>query len=196
MLSGNVLLTAGTTLDVLVGGQGSLGLLSGGGGGGSFVFETSDGQPASQPLIAAGGGGGGASGTGGNAQTGVNGGADAEAVANPFYSFGQGGSDGTGGFPGGADPREPARVAAGAGGSQVEEELNFPRWEPGARALRHRPFVAALGPAPTWSSSTVAASAVAASAVAAAAGRILVTAAAAAAAVIRGAVAGLGAGRV
>ena len=37
ILSGDVMLTAGTTLDVVVGGQGGTGLLSGGGGGGSFM---------------------------------------------------------------------------------------------------------------------------------------------------------------
>lgn len=63
--SGNVWLTAGTTLEVVVGGMGFSDLascipnqpcisLAGGGGGGSFVFIVGD----SSPLIVAGGGGG------------------------------------------------------------------------------------------------------------------------------------------
>jgi hypothetical protein len=56
VLAGQISLTAGTVLEILVGGQGGYGSgisNSGGGGGGSFVYI----QNASTPLIVAGGGG-------------------------------------------------------------------------------------------------------------------------------------------
>jgi hypothetical protein len=54
-IGGDVALTAGTQLDIVVGGQGNIsGNYGGGGGGGSFVYEIG----ALQPLIVAGGGGG------------------------------------------------------------------------------------------------------------------------------------------
>lgn len=58
ILMGDINLSAGTVLDIVVGGQGGSGfsdLGAGGGGGGSFVFEPG----ALLPLIVAGGGGGG-----------------------------------------------------------------------------------------------------------------------------------------
>ena len=124
VLSGNVLLTAGTKLDVLVGGQGGLGLLSGGGGGGSFVFETSNGQPASQPLIAAGGGGGGSSATGGNAQTGVDGGSAPDEEGD----LGTGGIDGSGGASGSNEPNGDLFGEGGGGGGWFSggKDLNSP----------------------------------------------------------------------
>jgi hypothetical protein len=63
VLSGDLSLTAGTTLEVVVGGEGT----ASGGGGGSFVYISG----ADLPLIAAGGGGGeGEYGNGDAAQTG------------------------------------------------------------------------------------------------------------------------------
>jgi hypothetical protein len=55
VLSGDYTLTAGTVLDVVVGGQGGNSLYNGGGGGGSFVYFDSN----TTLLLAAGGGGGG-----------------------------------------------------------------------------------------------------------------------------------------
>src|SRR4051794_27567324 len=58
---GTLTLTAGETLDVIVGGAGTTGTFGAGGGGGSFVFV-----PATlTPLIVAGGGGGGGTAFGG-----------------------------------------------------------------------------------------------------------------------------------
>src|SRR5262249_1724757 len=54
-IKGNVAVTPGHTLSVLVGKQGVTGDFIGGGGGGSFVWDTSS---TALPLIAAGGGGG------------------------------------------------------------------------------------------------------------------------------------------
>jgi hypothetical protein len=53
-IGGDVTLTMGTTLTILVGGAGGAGSAGGGGGGGSFVVAS-----VSAPLVIAGGGGGG-----------------------------------------------------------------------------------------------------------------------------------------
>ena len=75
VLSGDVMLTAGTPLDVVVGGQGGLGEYSGGGGGGTFVyFPGVAGETLPQLLLAAGGGGGAWASGGFNALTGTAGG--------------------------------------------------------------------------------------------------------------------------
>lgn len=55
LAGGDVFLSAGTQLGIVVGGQGLSGTVNGGGGGGSFIFILG----ASQPLLVAGGGGGG-----------------------------------------------------------------------------------------------------------------------------------------
>ena len=73
LLSGDVTLTAGTVLDIVVGGAGASSNGSnggGGGGGGTFVYVSG----ASAPLVVAGGGGGASGGIGGSAQYGLNGG--------------------------------------------------------------------------------------------------------------------------
>ena len=90
VVSGDVLLTAGTVLDIVVGqegddGSGTAG--AGGGGGGSFVYEPT----ALQPLEAAGGGGG-------AGWIDVNG---SDALAGPSGGNGQGGNGGGGGISGG-----------------------------------------------------------------------------------------------
>ncbi len=88
-LSGDVQLTAGTKVSVVVGGQGQLngnngnGVVYTSGGGGSFVYVSG----ASQPLFVAGGGGGG----GGSAQTTTGG------AAGSGSGPGAGGSNGAGG---------------------------------------------------------------------------------------------------
>ena len=60
-IGGDVHLTAGETLTLLVGGQGHQGYGAGGGGGGSFVVVTAS----NMALLVAGGGGGGGAGSGG-----------------------------------------------------------------------------------------------------------------------------------
>jgi hypothetical protein len=100
VISGDVFLTAGTTLDIVVGGTPlpACGYPKGcsdgggGGGGGSFVFEPF----AIQPLVVAGGGGGGAESNlvvGGPGQTGTNG-----ESAGGAGGIGGGGGGGGGGF--------------------------------------------------------------------------------------------------
>ena len=106
LLSGNYYLTAGTVLDIVVGGQGAYGPgVGGGGGGGSFVWVDSS----HQLLLAAGGAGGGSYilASGGDGQIGTAG------------QHGQGGSSygpgGTGGFGGGAGVSGGGNGAGGAG---------------------------------------------------------------------------------
>jgi hypothetical protein len=101
VLSGDISLTAGEVLKIVVGGQGGSGVpgeSGGGGGGGSFVYTISS-LGALDPLIVAGGGGGGSSSGGGSGQTGTDG-------QNGFgFDAGAGGTAGGGGsggtfFPG------------------------------------------------------------------------------------------------
>ena len=111
---GDVTLTSGTTLTVLVGGQGSTGG-PGGGGGGTFVVE---GTGSYTPLIIAGGGGGslgngaGAAGGGGNtaAGAGTNGGGSAGSGG------GGGGASSGGGAGGGGYSGNGTSTAYGGGG--------------------------------------------------------------------------------
>ncbi len=93
LVSGDVFLTTGTTLDIVVGQQGANGVsqAAGGGGGGSFVYIVG----ASNPLAVAGGGGGG----------GVN-----------FSSSGVSGTNATSGRPG-FDPNNTDGGFGGSGGS-------------------------------------------------------------------------------
>ena len=93
IISGYVSLTAGTVLDIVVGGQGGPESLhyGTGGGGGTFVFE----QSALQPLIVAGGGGGGSgsiTGGGGAGQSTENG-----QSGFGFEDVGSGGANGSSG---------------------------------------------------------------------------------------------------
>jgi hypothetical protein len=124
-VSGDVLLTQGTVLDIVVGqqGQSSPGYAGGGGGGGSFVYIAG----ATQPLAVAGGGGGGSyigcsGGVGSNSTTGQNGaGADSAnyqlVTFNPKNAeyFGSGGSSGSGGA-GGVNPVAGGYNGGGGGG--------------------------------------------------------------------------------
>jgi hypothetical protein len=88
VLSGDVSLNAGTTLQVVVGGTNS----RFGGGGGSFVFVSG----AAQPLIAAGGGGGGGLGDSGlPANTGTSGSNDVSTQDGAGGTGGNGGAGGT-----------------------------------------------------------------------------------------------------
>lgn len=94
-IGGQVELSAGTILDILVGGAGGIGINGlGGGGGGSFVVLA--GQTALTPLVIAGGGGGGGAGTGLNGQNG--GGAAASGVAGAGGAGGYNHGGGGGGF--------------------------------------------------------------------------------------------------
>ena len=106
LLGGQVSLTAGMTLQIVVGGRGVNGdpnpggTIGSGGGGGSFVFVSGD----SQPLIVAGGGGAGfGARSGTNAQTGINGTAGVGGgAAGTSGTGGGGGTSGIGGNGGGA----------------------------------------------------------------------------------------------
>jgi PEP-CTERM motif len=93
-VSGDVFLTAGEDLTLVVGGQGGTGGLGGGGGGGSFLYGTA------LPLLAVAGGGGG----GGNALIG--------GVGGPGLA---GSSGGTGGGSGGGVGGMGATGGAGGG---------------------------------------------------------------------------------
>ncbi|HEX4368238.1 MAG TPA: Ig-like domain-containing protein, partial [Rhodopila sp.] len=103
-VSGDISLTAGEQLEIVVGGYGGV-VAPGGGGGGSFVLERSAGSSSGpySPLVIAGGGGGYGGGPGGStAGAGANGG-----------NGGSGGSAGSGGSGGGAG----AGTYGGGGGS-------------------------------------------------------------------------------
>jgi hypothetical protein len=90
---GDIVLSAGTVLAVLAGGEGSSTLgIAGGGGGGSFVFEITDG---SYLVVAGGGGGAGGAGIGLPGLTTTAGG------AGGGEDGGSGGTGGSGGEPGG-----------------------------------------------------------------------------------------------
>ncbi len=105
------MLTAGTTLQIVVGGQGVSGLahqIGSGGGGGSFVFVAG----AAQPLIAAGGGGGG----GYNNANGNNSNGSA-AQTTPNATAGQGQVGGTAGTSGGGGGGGTNTYADGGGGA-------------------------------------------------------------------------------
>jgi hypothetical protein len=106
VVTGDVLLTAGTVLDIVVGqegGSGATGAGGGGGGGGSFVYE----PLALQPLEAARGGGGAEFNS-------VNG---SEALTGTSGGNGQGGSGGAGGTSGSGGGGGPASAFDGGGGA-------------------------------------------------------------------------------
>jgi hypothetical protein len=96
-------LTAGQTLNILVGGRGSISGGIGGGGGGSFVVLGSG--SSAQPIVVGGGGGSGADGSGGNAGSyaffspgsGSGGSGDVSGGGGGFTNNGGGGSNGAGG---------------------------------------------------------------------------------------------------
>ena len=109
-VSGEVSLTQGTVLDIVVGEQGGTGSTTdGGGGGGSFVYVTA----ALQPLAVAGGGGGGDVShiRGGAGQNSTSGQAGFD-PSNPEF----GGSGGTGGFGGGGGTYIRGGNGGGGGG--------------------------------------------------------------------------------
>jgi CSLREA domain-containing protein len=112
VMSGDISLTAGTTLQVVVGGEGTFS----GGGGGSFVYVSG----ASQPLIVAGGGGGeGEYGFGSSAQTGTSGG---DAAGTNHGTGGTSGSGGSGGQTGSFDGGGGAGWSGNGGGSAESGE--------------------------------------------------------------------------
>lgn len=127
-VTGDITLTAGTVLDIVVGGVGGLGIpnqnYGGGGGGGSFVFV----QGATNPLmVAGGGGGGGASGAAGGNGTGTSGqdasggGAGGTSGLGGTGYTGGGGtgwfSPGSGGFGGGGGLGKSNSFGGGSGSS-------------------------------------------------------------------------------
>ncbi len=124
--TGIFLLTAGETLEIVVGGKGSTGDGDsgggGGGGGGSFVFIESDGTLT--PLIVAGGGGGGSysGATGSDGE----GGKASSTGDDGLNSGGTGGTDGTGG--GGGNGNGPGGgggggYEGGAGGAETSSAV-------------------------------------------------------------------------
>jgi hypothetical protein len=87
--SGDVTLTAGEVLKIIVGGEGGTGTYGGGGGGGSFVLEK--GSTTTALVIGGGGGGGGYAFQGGEGE------ATTEGGNGTGFSAGLGGTDGHGG---------------------------------------------------------------------------------------------------
>ena len=97
-ISGEIMLTARTELEIVVGGAGSP-AGDGGGGGGNFIYISG----ATSPLLVAGGGGGGgffAGAVGGGGQTGTAGQADVDVLGGAGGTNGNGGGSGlpAGGF--------------------------------------------------------------------------------------------------
>jgi hypothetical protein len=109
-ISGDVTLTAGEVLEIIVGGQGVASGEAGGGGGGTFVMEVNPTNDSLSPLVVAGGGGGGGvlESAGFNASTTESGVAGGDSGA---YDGGAGGVSGGGGDEGGT-----AYGNAGGGG--------------------------------------------------------------------------------
>jgi PEP-CTERM motif len=99
---GDISLSAGTMLTVLVGGAGTLGYFSGGGGGGSFVFD------GPTTLVAAGGGGG------AGRPFFIDGGPGLATTAGGDGTGAEAGAGGVGGLGGGAGPGE-SNSGGGAG---------------------------------------------------------------------------------
>ena len=137
-VSGDISLTQGTALEIVVGGQGVNGtdFYAGGGGGGSFVYVAG----APQPLAVAGGGGGGGGGSpidsgGGPGQNGTSGQAGFD-VSNSGYG-GYGGSDGSGGG-GGPTRSAGTAVAAGAGVAAGAKVAIICLLRPAAAATAHQ----------------------------------------------------------
>lgn len=117
-VSGQVDLTKGTLLEIVVGEQGTgssspNNVLGGGGGGGSFVYVSG----AKLPVAVAGGGGGGGGATGGIGLTTTSGGTGGGAKG------GAGGSNGAGGSAGAsyASPVLGGTLSGGGGGRWLEE---------------------------------------------------------------------------
>jgi hypothetical protein len=105
-VTGDIVLAAGTVLEIVVGAEGgnSSGQ-AGGGGGGSFVIETNNGTSAVDIILAVAGGGGGGSSQGGGggsaAVTGGNGGGNNAGSGGGADVAGDGGGTGYGGGGGG-----------------------------------------------------------------------------------------------
>lgn len=98
-IGGNITLTAGEILEIVVGGTGSsAGYSGGGGGGGTFVLEDNDGTLV--PLVVAGGGGGATSNGSGN--PGLTGTGGASGGGNGAGTGGTNGNGGGGGYYAGA----------------------------------------------------------------------------------------------
>jgi hypothetical protein len=120
-IGGDIELSSGTVLSIVVGGEGKSGgsAFGAGGGGGSFVFE------GSTLLVAAGGGGGHGyySTPGGPGLTTASGGMGSQHPGDPFYAtLGpgyHGGQGGTGGQGGGVGPAPQSQFNGGGGGAGV-----------------------------------------------------------------------------
>jgi len=129
-VTGDIYLTAGTVLDIVVGQQGTNApapsgrggtstIGAGGGGGGSFIFEPNSGGGIRTLIAVAGGGGGGsADANGGAGQTGSNGGGGDGANGGKNGAVGQNGGrsgGGGGGYTGGVG----GNYATGGAGSEA-----------------------------------------------------------------------------
>jgi collagen type I/II/III/V/XI/XXIV/XXVII alpha len=124
-VSGDINLTAGTVLEIVVGDAGTSAFYGGGGGGGSYIIETFNGtSPVNDILAVAGGGGGGSS-------NGFGGGAMAAPTGGPGGHGGTGGAAGApgtgvydggggGGFTGGA-----GASTGSVGGTGTTTETSF-----------------------------------------------------------------------
>jgi hypothetical protein len=105
-VTGDIVLTQGTVLEIVVGGAGVNGPNGGGGGGGSFVFETLSSGTLDLVVVAGGGGGGGQGASGGGGATGTSG-QNGGTLGTNFkggaggISGGAGGAGGSGGGGGG-----------------------------------------------------------------------------------------------
>ena len=120
-VSGDIVLTAGETLTLFVGGPGQNGLEGGtGGGGGGFVFLGTD-------VLAVAGGGGGASFRidGGAGQAGTAGGAGGGASGGAGGASGSGGGGGTYRVANGGGGAGVASGAAGYGGDGAGSDSGF-----------------------------------------------------------------------
>lgn len=136
MASGQIYLTAGTVLDIIVGGTGGTGnfgsLHGGGGGGGSFVFLNN-----STALVIAGGGGG----AGVSADTGVNASITTSGSGGDGINGGAGGTSGFGGRAGAAGLDDGGGGAGyfGAGGSDMADPIGSGQGGAGAPSFAGGP---------------------------------------------------------
>ena len=127
-VSVDLVLTAGETIEILVGEEGGNGATGagGGGGGGSFVVEV-DGT-ALIPLVVAGGGGGGGGGAAGSAGQTMNDGSAGGSGGHGNGAGGGGGFDGSGaagyGAPGGVGGGGNSFASGGSGGSGYNSSIS------------------------------------------------------------------------
>jgi hypothetical protein len=137
-VSGDIYLTAGTMLEIVVGGEGGAGEhynYAAGGGGGSFVFEGSDPTDLLNDVLlaaAGGGGGGGSQGTGGGG--GTSGSSGIPVSGQQLPGQGQGGADGAAGTGGTSNGGGGGGYTGGSGGGFGDGETLGTSFSGGAGA--------------------------------------------------------------